>query len=159
LEPIYYIGWCLQVVSEYNKAHEDEDETFAKTHKAFFACHSTKDDQHELVIHYASKPENMKVQLFFYQLKELNKYVDWLPGDEPALTDAKLNLAFYNRMPGHWHVRYAISGCSAHTTMCAELLHYFHVQEHEKLSKEKAVKQGMACSKDGSNCAPSWAIS
>jgi hypothetical protein len=31
-------------------------------------------------------------------LKELNNYVNWLPGDEPALTDAQLDLAFYNGM-------------------------------------------------------------
>jgi hypothetical protein len=47
-------------------------------------------------------------------LKELNDYVHYLPGDEPALTDAQLNLAFYNGMPGqhighytpqnHWYV-------------------------------------------------------
>jgi hypothetical protein len=36
----------------------------------------------------------MKVQTFFYCLKELNDYVNWLPGEEPALTDAQLNLAF-----------------------------------------------------------------
>jgi hypothetical protein len=52
--------------------------------KAFFACHSTEDDRHELVsfIRYASKPDDMKVQTFFYRLKELNDYVDWLPGSE-----------------------------------------------------------------------------
>jgi hypothetical protein len=36
--------------------------------------------------------------------------------------------------------------------MRTKLLHYFHVQEHKKLSKKKAVKQGMARSKNGSNC-------
>jgi hypothetical protein len=35
---------------------------------------------------------------------------------------------------------YAISGCSAHTTMCAKLLHYFCVQEHKKIAKEKVAK-------------------
>jgi hypothetical protein len=28
-----------------------------------------------------------------------------------------------------------------HTTMHTELLHYFHVQEHETISKEKVMKQ------------------
>jgi hypothetical protein len=88
------------------------------------------------VIHYASKPENMKVQPFFYPLKELNDYEDWLPGDKPALTDAQLNVEFYNIMPGSWRVQYTISGRSAHTTTCAELLHYFCIQEHKKISKE-----------------------
>jgi hypothetical protein len=138
------VGVWEQVVVEYNKANPDEDETlasFAKTLKAFFACHSTEDDWHELVsvIRYAQKPENMKVQPFFYRLKELNDYVNWLPGDEPALTEAQLNLAFYNGMPSYWHVRHVISGRSAHTTTRAELLHYFRVQEHEKYFKDKEL--------------------
>jgi hypothetical protein len=126
------VGVWEQVVVEYNQANPDEDESlasFAKTLKAFFACHSTEDDRHELVsvIRYAQKPENMKVQPFFYRLKELNDYVNWPPGDEPALTEAQLNLAFYNGMPSRWRVRHAISGRSAHTTTRAELLHYFRV--------------------------------
>jgi hypothetical protein len=138
MNPIYpLVGVWGQVVIEYNKANPDEDETlasFAKTLKAFFACHCTEDDQHELVsvICYAQKPDHMKVQPFFYRLKELNDYVNWSPGDKPALSEAQLNLAVYNGMPGHWRVRHAILGWSAHTTTCAELLHYFHVQEHEK---------------------------
>jgi hypothetical protein len=52
-----------------------------------------------------------------------------------------LNLAFFNGMPGSWHVRYAISGQLAHTTTRAELLHYFCVQEHENFLKEKLVKK------------------
>jgi hypothetical protein len=128
-----------QVVTEYNKENPDEDEslgTFGKILKKFFACHSTEDNRHELasVIRYAIKPETMKVQPFFYRLKELNECVNWLPGDEPALTDVQLNLAFYNSMPGHWRVQHAISGQSAHATSRAELLHYFRVQEHEKIS-------------------------
>jgi hypothetical protein len=63
-------------------------------------------------------------------LKELNGYVTWLPGDKPELTEAQLNLAFYNGMPEKWRVRHAISGRSAHTTTRAELIHYFRVQEH-----------------------------
>jgi hypothetical protein len=90
---------------------------------------------------YASKPDDMKVQTFFYRLKELNDYVDWLPGSEPALTDAQRNLAFYNSMPGLWRVRYASSGRSAHTTTRAELLHYFRVQEHELATSKAKLAQ------------------
>jgi hypothetical protein len=128
------VGVWEQVIQEYNKANADEAESlasFAKTLKAFIACHSTEDDQHELVsvIRYASKPDNMKVWPFFYQLKELNDYVHYLPGNKPALTNVQLNLAFYNGMPGHWHIRHAILGQSAHSTMRTELLHYFRVQQ------------------------------
>jgi hypothetical protein len=107
----YLFPWseCGNRWSWNNQANPDEDESlasFAKTLKAFFACHSTEDDRHELVsiICYVQKPENMKVQPFFYRLKELNDYVNWLPGDKPALTEAQLNLAFYNRMPSCWRV-------------------------------------------------------
>jgi hypothetical protein len=139
------VGVRNQVVTEYTAAREDDDETlatFAQLLKTF-SCHSTDNDQHELVsfIRYASKPDDMKVQTFFYRLKELNDYVDWLPGSEPALTDAQLNLAFYNRMPGLWRVRYAISGQSAHTTTRAELLHYFRVQEHELATSKAKLAQ------------------
>jgi hypothetical protein len=44
------VGVWEQVATEYNQAHEDKDETLAtlaKTLKAFFACHSTEDDQHK----------------------------------------------------------------------------------------------------------------
>jgi hypothetical protein len=144
LNPLYSFGY--QVVTEHTAANEDETETlatFAQLLKAFFACHSTEDDRHELVsfIRYASKPDDMKVQTFFYCLKELNDYVDWLPGGEPALTDAQLNLAFYNGMPGSWRVRYAISGRSAHTTTRSELLHYFRVQEHEQATNKAKLAQ------------------
>jgi hypothetical protein len=83
----------------------------------------------------------MKVQTFFYRLKELNDYIDWLPGGEPTLPDAQLNLAFYNSMPGLWRVCYAISGWSAHTTMCSELLHYFWVQEHKQATNKAKLAQ------------------
>jgi hypothetical protein len=83
----------------------------------------------------------MKVQPFFYQFKELNNYVNWLPRDKPALTNSQLNLAFYHGMPGTWQVRHAISGRFTHTTTRAKLSHYFHVQEHKKISKEKTAKQ------------------
>jgi hypothetical protein len=36
----------------------------------------------------------VKVQTFFYQLKELNDYVDWLHGTETKLTEVQLNLGF-----------------------------------------------------------------
>jgi hypothetical protein len=127
-------GVWEQVVQEYNEVNVDEVESlasFAKTLKAFITCHSTEDDHHDLVsvIRYASKPDSMKVQPFFYRLKELNDYI--------ILTNAQLNLAFYNGMLGQWRIRHAISGRSAHTTTRAKLLHYFCVQEHKQLSKAK----------------------
>jgi hypothetical protein len=34
----------------------------------------------------------MRVQAFFYRLKELNGYMKWFPGQEPALKEVQLNL-------------------------------------------------------------------
>jgi hypothetical protein len=93
----------------------------------------------------------MKVQQFLYRLKELNDYVSWLPGDELALTNAQLNLAFYNGMSGHWCLCHAVLGQSAHTTTHAKLLHYFRVQEHKKISKDKVAKTSMVHCKDTKN--------
>jgi hypothetical protein len=95
------------------------------------------------------------VQPFFYRLKELNDYVNWLPGDKPALIEAQLNLAFYNGMPSRWRVRHAISGWSAHTTTRAELLHYFHVQEHDKPSNDKEAVARTANFKEAKHGQPS----
>jgi hypothetical protein len=79
-----------------NKSWWESLATFATILKAFFACQSTEDDQHELVstICYAVKLEEMRVQAFFYRLKEFNGYMKWLPGQELALEEAQLNLAF-----------------------------------------------------------------
>jgi hypothetical protein len=56
----------------------------------FFAGHATEDDRHDLLesLHLASKPETMKVQTFFYHIKELNDYVEWLPGQEEKLSES-----------------------------------------------------------------------
>jgi hypothetical protein len=42
--------------------------------KSYIAGHSMEDNQHDLIdcIQSATKPETMKVQTFFYWLKELN---------------------------------------------------------------------------------------
>jgi hypothetical protein len=74
----------------------------------------------------------MKVQTYFYWIKELNDYVDWLPGHEEKLTESQLNLAFYNGLPGSWRAKYMIAGRSVHTNNRSELLRYFHVQEHQQ---------------------------
>jgi hypothetical protein len=151
-------GVWKQVVIDYELENPDEADmvaTFKEILKAFFTAHSTEDDRHELasVIRYAIKPDGMKVQPFFYRLKELNGYIDWLPGDEPELSDAQLNLAFYNGMPELWRTRHAISGRSAHTTTRAELIHYFRVQEHAQVTgKAKlvdAVTAAVACPEQG----------
>jgi hypothetical protein len=98
-------AYWKQVLADYDDTHEDTITTiddFNAALRAFFTGHATKDDRHDLLesLRSASKPNMMKVQTFFYRIKELNDYVDWLPGQEEKLSDSQLNLAFYNRLPG-----------------------------------------------------------
>jgi hypothetical protein len=99
-------AYWKQVVQEFDKANEDAPistiDAFNSILKNFFAGHLTDDNRCNFIksLRSAIKPNNMKVQTFFYQLKELNNYVDWLPGQEEKLTESQLNLAFYNGLPG-----------------------------------------------------------
>jgi hypothetical protein len=116
-------AYWKQVVKEYHKAHEDTITTlddFDLVLRTFFAGHATEIDCHDLLesLHSAIKPKTMKVQTFFFCIKELNDYMEWLPGHEEKLSKSQLNLAFF-------------------TTDClgrgnsSELLCYFRVQEHQ----------------------------
>jgi hypothetical protein len=130
-------SYWKQVITDYNETHEDTITTldnFNVVLQAFFAGHATEDDQHDLLesLCLAIKPEMMKVQTFFYRIKELNDYVEWLPGQEEKLSESQLNLAFYNRLPGSWQAKYMITGQSVHTDNQSELLCYFRVQEHQQ---------------------------
>jgi predicted GTPase len=80
-----------------------DEETLANFNnllRHFFKAHSTDDDRHDLLtqIRNTCLPKQMKTQSFFYRLRELNHYVDWIPGHEPKLTEDQLNLAFYTGM-------------------------------------------------------------
>jgi hypothetical protein len=108
-------AYWKQVLMDYDETHEDTITTiddFNAALRAFFAGHATEDDRHDLLesLRSASKPKTMKVQTFFYRIKELNDYVDWLLGQEEKLSESQLNLAFYNRLPGSWRAKYMITG-------------------------------------------------
>jgi hypothetical protein len=80
-------SYWKQVVQEYDEVNEDSITTLNKFNSVinnFFAGHSTEDNRHDLLesLCLAIKPETMKVQTFFYRIKELNDYVEWLPGHE-----------------------------------------------------------------------------
>jgi hypothetical protein len=124
-------AYWKQVIMDYNETHEDTITTIDDFNAALQA---TEDDCHDLLesLRSASKPEMMKVQTFFYRIKELNDYVEWLLGQEEKLSKSQLNLAFYNRLPGSWQAMYMITGRSVHTDNQSELLHYFRVQEHQQ---------------------------
>jgi hypothetical protein len=97
----------------------------------FFEAHSTDDDRHDLLtqIRNVRLPKQMKTQSFFYRLRELNDYVDWLPGHEPKLTEDQLNLAFYTGMRLKWKERYVNAGKSIQHNNRQSLLRYFRNQQ------------------------------
>jgi hypothetical protein len=103
-------AYWKQVVQEFDKTNEETIATLANFNavlKTFFAGHSTDDNCHNLIesLQSAIKPDAMKVQTFFYWLKELNNYMDWLPGHEEKLTESLMNLAFYSGLPGSWQAK------------------------------------------------------
>ena len=67
----------------------------------------------------------MLVQNFYYRLREFNKYVLWLPGNEQSLSDPQLKQAFYDAMPAVWKECLIMVGKSAHMMNQPELLKYF----------------------------------
>jgi hypothetical protein len=93
-------------------------------------------------------------QLLIYWLEEVNDYVEWLSGTELKLHESQLNLAFYDRLPGHWHMHYMIARQLVHMDNCPNLLCYFQVQQHKetadnkieakKEAKRAKLEQGMA---------------
>jgi hypothetical protein len=129
------LSYWKQVIQEYDELKADPITNLEfSVLKTFLAGHSMEDDRHNLLesLQSSSKPDSMKVQTYFYQIKELNNYVEWLPGHEEKLTESQLNLAFYNRLPGSWWAKYMIAGQSVHTHNHSELLRYFRVQEHQQ---------------------------
>ena len=98
----------------------------------FIAVHSTAEDRHELVQQLrgpSKKPCKIPVQSFWYRMRELNGYAQWLPGNEPVLTEDQLKQAFYDAMPSAWQERFINSGGSVATKTMAELVRYFRKQE------------------------------
>jgi hypothetical protein len=92
-------SYWKQVIQEYDELNADlitNLSEFKLVLKTFFAGHLTEDDRHDLLesLQSSSKPDSMKVQTYFYQIKDLNDYVEWLPGHEEKLTKSQLNLAF-----------------------------------------------------------------
>jgi hypothetical protein len=70
-----------QIIQEYDELNADPITNLEEFHlvlKTFFAGHSTEDNCHNLLesLQSSSKPDLMKVQTYFYWIKELNDYVD-----------------------------------------------------------------------------------
>ena len=118
-----------------NDATEEE---FDLCLKDFIAAHVTAEDRHDLLsqLRMARKPRDVQVQTFFYRMREINEYIPWMPGNEPALTNDQIKQAFYDAMPNTWRDRYLSAGRSVHTDSLAQLVQYFRQQETLTIKKQ-----------------------
>ena len=107
--------------------------------REFVAVHCTEADHYDLVQQLRSmrKPVSVSVVAFYYRLKELNQYVEWLPGTEPPLSGNQMKQAFHDAMPAKWRERFTSAGHSVATQTLGDLLSYFGRQEAQ------AVKQAL----------------
>ena len=73
----------------------------------FIAAHCAEEDRYEAVqeLRKCRKPRTMIVQTFKYELQARNGYIEWLPGNEPALNDDQIKQALHDAMPPSWKER------------------------------------------------------
>jgi len=97
---------------------QNNTELFEQRIRDLIAVHATEDDRHDLVMQMCSprKPREVPVQTFFYRLRELNQFVEWLPGNAAPLNEVEMRQAFYDSMPQTWKDRFQQAG-NSHTTM------------------------------------------
>jgi hypothetical protein len=105
---------------------------------SFIALHLTAEDRHELVLQLRSphKPREILVQSFYYRLREVNGYVEWLPGNEPQLNENQLQQALFDAMPSTWRDRFTQAGHSHGAMTLAQVLRYFRQQENLAIRKQ-----------------------
>jgi hypothetical protein len=116
---------------------QETDINFQTRLKEFIAAHATEHDRHDLIdqITHPTKPRDLSVQMFLYRLRELNTFVNWLPGTEPAINENALKQALYDGMPITWKNRYGNAGKTVNSQSLAEVIHYFRKQETMALQK------------------------
>ena len=124
--------------------HPDEAD-FAASLQEFIAVHVTAEHRQDLLMQLRSahKPRDMKIQTFYYRLRELNAYIIWMPGHELPLSEEQIKQAFYDAMPTTWRERYINAGKSVHAEDIAQLVRYFQQQENIALSKQLLNEEAM----------------
>ena len=135
-EPLLAI-W-QQILADLPSNEQSTVANFDTALKAFIATHAMDEDRHNLTqqLRLPKKPRMLAVQQFYYRLCELNGYVHWLPGNEPALSEEQLKQALYNGMPSVWRDRFVDSGASLGKSRIADLCHYFRKQESKATQKQ-----------------------
>ena len=107
---------------------------------SFIASHSTTEDHHELTSQLQSphKPREIKFQSLCCEVREVNGFVIWLPGNEPRLNEDQLKQAFFDSTPLIWHERLESAGHAISAMTLAEVLRCFRQQE--KLATRKQIE-------------------
>ena len=127
-----------QIIADAPAGAPETEATFAERAKEFIAVHATVEDRHDLIqqLRVVRKPRDMLVQAFWYRLREINAYVEWLPGNENELNNDQLKQAFYDAMPATWKERFVNAGNSISTLALAQVIRYFRQQENQANMKK-----------------------
>ena len=123
--------------------HEDEP-TFDLVVRSFIALYATEEDRYDLVQllrNPAQKPKQLSVQSFNYKLQELNEFVEWMPGQEPKLTDLQLRQGLHNVMPNMWKQRFSDADSTVSSNTSTQLVRYFRVQEKLLIASKMAQNE------------------
>ena len=117
---------------------ERDEAAFDEVLKLFIAANCSSGDRYDVVqqIRRPTKPRALLVQNFFYRLREINSYVSWLPGTEPALDDNQMKQSLFNGMPQKWRDRFEASGSQIENKTIQELVRYFRQQESNARRKQ-----------------------
>jgi hypothetical protein len=135
--------WDQLIVEAVPDAAEVTADQFDQRLKEFIAAHATAEDRYDLVqqLRTARKPRTITVQALWYRLREINTYVDWLPGAEPPLTEPQQKQAFYDAMPSKWQERFISAGNSIAALTMAQMVRYFRQQETLAIKREQENSQ------------------
>ena len=81
-----------------NIDNTEEVDHFNARMREFIAVHSTAEDRYDLAqyLRACRKPRELPVQAFWYKLRELNTYIQWIPGTEPPLNEQQMRKAFHD---------------------------------------------------------------
>jgi hypothetical protein len=101
------------------------------------AVHATPEDCYDFVqsLRACRKPRELPVQTSLYKLREFNSYIDWTPGDEPALNEQQVKQAFHDTMSPTWRERFANADNSLAGMTMAQVVQYFRKQEDQAARK------------------------
>jgi hypothetical protein len=150
---MHRLCWDEIINNAVNAMNSVED--FDKCLKEFFSCYASEQDQ-ALLLQQLRNPEKKRkdipLMLFMARVRELNRYVCWLPGDRKPLTGEEIKGTLYKAMPTLWQVRFDNNGKTIHDVTETELQSYFRIQEasdkyHEQYNQQRQLVRAQCKSK------------